>query len=283
MPVDLDAALARLAASAGAADDEFEAAYEGWAAWLAQQPTRRDGHVYWITVHAAAGSAFGAALLAGDPDALTLRLTRLASSPLPDARCIACWALAEVGRVQPDIVDGLGRRLAADDAWTVRESIANAFDDVFGPAQPERLFSLMTVWARDENANIRRVPTNALMRYGRANPPPVIELMGTLRHDPSAYVRDNVAFCLGVMGLVRHPTLGHPDPANPQRLLGYLTAWAADPDPLSRWIVAETLGRAWAKAVPTAARDLLGRLAADPDKKVARRAAASLKKLPEGE
>ncbi len=59
----------------------------------------------------------------------------------------------------------------------------------------------MSRWVHDPDENVRRVPTNALMRYGRRHPEQVVGLMGALLHDDSAYVRKNVAFCLGIMGL----------------------------------------------------------------------------------
>lgn len=274
-----DPALTHLIEAADADDQAFAQALAAWEGWLAAQTPRRDGLVYWMTTHVQAGRALGAQLAQCDAQALEQRLQGLIASAAGDARCLACWTLAEVGRARPEVVAGLGPRLAADPHWTVRESIANALDDVLSPAQPDFLFRLMLDWAADPDPNVRRVPTNALMRYGRLHPDQVIGLMARLRADESRYVRENVAFCLGVLGLALHPRLGHPDETNPPRLLAYLKAWAGEANRHTRWIVADTLSRAWARSVPDEARALLERLAADPDRGVARKARAALKKL----
>lgn len=281
MPSQFDAALAALVEAADADASNFALALAAWEDWLAGQTPRRDGLVYWITVHERAGRALGERLARDEVGAVEQRLQALAASAALDARCLACWALANVGRVRPELVSGLGRRLAADGHWTVREAIANALDDALGPAQPDFLFRLMTEWVVDPDPNVRRAPTNALMRYGRARPDPVLALMGQLRADTSRYVRENVAFCLGVLGLPRHPRLGYPDDANPARLLAYLKEWAGEANPDTRLLVADTLGRAWARSAAVEARALLERLAADPDAGAARKARAALKKLVE--
>lgn len=83
------------------------------------------------------------------------------------------------------------------------------------------------------------------MRYGRHNPEKVAELMRTLLHDESEYVRKNVAFCLGIVGLDYHPTLGVKAPERPRWLAGLLREWAAEDEERARWVSAETLGRTW--------------------------------------
>lgn len=276
-----DPALTRLVEVAVEDEPTFIQALTAWENWLSQQTPHRDGLVYWISVHDQAGRALGVRLAQHDGQTIEQRLQSLAEHPALDARCLACWALAEVGCVRPELVAGLGRRLAADEHWTVREAIANAFDDALGPAQPHFLFQLMSEWVVDPDPNVRRVPTNALMRYGRAHPDQVIALMAQLRADESRYVRDNVAFCLGVLGLPRHPRLGYPDDTNPQRLLAHLREWASEPNRETRWIVADTLSRAWAKSAQDEARALLEGLAADADAGVARKARSALKKLAE--
>lgn len=85
------------------------------------------------------------------------------------------------------------------------------------------------------------------------------------------------AFCLGVMGLAHHPTLGVRDPGRPAWLTGILRGWAADPDERARWIVAEALGRKWTRGCLDAAEALLRVLADDESRLVRRQAAASLK------
>ena len=110
-------------------------------------------------------------------------------------------------------------------------------------AQGDFVYVLMEQWVHDELPNVRRVPTNALMRYGRRYPDRVIRLMAELRHDDSRYVRDNVVFCLAIMGAVRVQLIGgEPQPDRPQRLLAVLREWMADDSVETRWIIAKTLG-----------------------------------------
>jgi HEAT repeat protein len=213
------------------------------------------------------GVAVGQAALASDmPDLAAIE--RLATSESPAVRCCAAMALGEYGTVHPKQIVPAAYRLAKDAAWEVREFIANALDERMGQTQGDFVYQLMRQWVGDLDENVRRVPTNALMRYGRRHPDRVLALMGELRHDTSAYVRKNVAFCLGVLGLERHPILGHPDAANPGRVFAVLREWVEEQDEGTRWIVADTLSRAWSKSDPDETLRLLRRLAADPRKTV---------------
>jgi HEAT repeat protein len=199
---------------------------------------------------------------------------------MPDLRCLACVAIGETAKTRLDDVAQLARQLGADTNWVVREVIANALDDGPGRTDDTALFALMERWTNDPDENVRRVPTNALMRYGRRHPDQVVGLMRRLLCDPSQYVRKNVAFCLGIMGLEHHPTLGVRDPERPRWLAGILRDWVLqETDERARWIIAETLGRTWAKRCADEARALLRELADDPHPKVRRQAAASEKAL----
>ncbi|MEK6574043.1 MAG: HEAT repeat domain-containing protein, partial [Chloroflexota bacterium] len=195
-------------------------------------------------------------------------LKRLATDEKAAARCMACFVLGEIGRVAPSSIADPAHKLAADDRWEVRECIANAFDDQIGVAQPELVYDLMRRWVADSSPNVRRVPTNALMRYGIKQPRKVIALMDKLRRDESEYVRKNVKFCLQQIAKEKHPVLGTGNPDNPDVMLATLREWAKDTSKHNRWIVAGALGNVWARGRAPQAIAILRTLAADEDKLV---------------
>ena len=208
-------------------------------------------------------------------------LRRLAADEKAAARCMACFVLGAFGRVGPaDVsIETIAHKLAADDRWEVRECIANAFDDQIGVAHPEFVYDLMRRWAADPSPNVRRAPTNALMRYGIRQPRKVIALMEELRHDESEYVRKNVRFCLQQIAKVKHPVLGAGNADNPDVMLATLREWAEDKHKYNRWIVAGTLGNVWAREHVPQAIAILRTLAGDEDKLVRGAVVASMREL----
>ncbi len=224
------------------------------------------------------GVQVGQAILATQQHVLTY-IENLAASETPAVRCCAAMALGEFGTRYPQQIVSLAYKLAKDSAWEVREFIANAFDERMGETQGGFVYELMQQWIHDPDENVRRVSTNALMRYGRRFPDKVLALMKELRADSSLYVRKNVCFCLGVVALERHPQLGYPNAQNPRRVLSLLQGWVEEQDEGTRWIVAETLGRAWSKSGPTETLQLLHKLASDERKSVRSAVGASLKAI----
>lgn len=206
-------------------------------------------------------------------------LKRLTADEKAAVRCMACFVLGEVGKTDPESIVATAHKLAADERWEVRECIANAFDDQIGITHPEFVYTLMAKWVTDPSPNVRRVPTNALMRYGIKQPRKVIALMDQLRHDESEYVRKNVRFCLQQIAKEKHPILGVGNPDNPELMLATLKEWAKDSNVHNRWIVAGTLGNVWAKNRIPQALAILKTLAADQDKVVRGAAAAALRDL----
>ncbi len=204
---------------------------------------------------------------------------RLAADEKAAVRALACVVLGEIGQVAPQSVVTVAHRLAADERWEVREAIANALDDQVGRIQPEFVYELMSQWVHDPDPNVRRAPTNALMRYGIRQPRKVIVLMKELLHDDSEYVRKNVAFCLQQIAKTKHPILGAGNADNPDVMLETLQGWSKDPDWRARWIIAQTLGNVWAKDRIAQALKLLKELAADGNKRVQTAVAGSLKEL----
>jgi 3-methyladenine DNA glycosylase AlkC len=223
------------------------------------------------------GKEVGAAL-ASRADAAAL-VERLAADDKAGLRALACVVLGQVGQLAPRSVAKTAHKLAADERWEVREAIANALDDQVGPAQPEFVYETMSRWVHDPDANVRRAPTNALMRYGIRQPRKVIALMKELLHDDSEYVRKNVVFCLQQIAKVKHPILGEGRPDNPDVMLQTLRDWSDDPDWRTRWIVARTLGNMWAKDRVVESLKLLKKLAVDDDRRVQNAVAGSLKEL----
>ena len=217
--------------------------------------------------------------LAAKPKSRMAWLKKLASDDKAAARCLACIVLGEIGKVAPNSIVATAHKLATDPRWEVRECIANAFDDQIGLAQPEFVYDLMKQWVADPSPNARRVPTNALMRYGIKQPRKVIALMDKLRHDESEYVRKNVKFCLQQIAKEKHPILGAGQADNPEVMLATLAEWAKDTNKHSRWIVAGTLGNVWAKGRAPQAINILSTLAADDDMLVRGAVAAAMRDL----
>lgn len=217
--------------------------------------------------------------LAADSKRRMRWLKRLASDDKAATRCLACVVLGEIGKVDPDSIVATAHKLAADDRWEVRECIANAFDDQIGLKQPEFVYNLMRQWVADPSPNVRRIPTNALMRYGIKQPRKVIALMDQLRHDESEYVRKNVKFCLQQIAKEKHPILGAGNADNPDVMLATLAVWANDTNKHNRWIVAGTLGNVWARGRVPQAIQILLTLAADDDRLVRGAVTASMRDL----
>jgi len=223
------------------------------------------------------GKEHGASI-ASRVDAIDI-VERLAADEKAAVRALACVVLGEIGQVAPQSIVTVAHRLAADERWEVREAIANALDDQVGRTQPEFVYELMSQWVHDPDPNVRRAPTNALMRYGIRQPRKVIVLMKELLHDDSEYVRKNVAFCLQQIAKTKHPILGAGNADNPDVMLETLQGWSEDPDWRKRWIIAQTLGNVWAKERLAQALRLLKELAADGNKRVQTAVAGSLKEL----
>jgi len=226
------------------------------------------------------GKEIGAEIARRKDSPTTLR--RLASDDKAAVRALACVVLGQVGQVAPQGIVDIAHRLAADERWEVREAIANAFDEQVCQTQAEFVYELMAQWIHDPDANVRRAPTNALMRYGIRQPRKVIALMQELLHDDSEYVRKNVAFCLQQIAKVKHLILGAGNPDNPDVMLETLRAWTDDGDWRTRWIIARTLGNVWAHAERrhvAEALKLLKKLAADGNKRVQTAVAGALKEL----
>jgi 3-methyladenine DNA glycosylase AlkC len=206
-------------------------------------------------------------------------VNQLAADEKAVIRALACVVLGEVGQATPKRIIDVAHRLAADGRWEVREAIANAFDDQVWQTQPEFVYELMAQWVHDPDANVRRVPTNALMRYGIRQPLKVIALMKDLLHDDSEYVRKNVAFCLQQIAKVKHPILGAGHADNPDVMLAALHEWSDDTDWRARWIIARTLGNVWAKDRIAEALKLLKKLGTDGNKRVQTAVVSSLQEL----
>jgi 3-methyladenine DNA glycosylase AlkC len=178
----------------------------------------------------------------------------------PHIRCAICYTVIYLGQNHPEELEHYAYQLAKDEDWRVREFIANAYDDLFSECQEDYLFELMKKWVKDPNEYIRRVPTNALLKYGRKNMEKVLVLMEELLHDQSEYVKKNVYFCLQQISKSSHPILKIPNPSGPDILLKWLVKWAEDDNQDCKWILANTLGNVWAKNHIPAALMLLERI-----------------------
>lgn len=120
---------------------------------------------------------------------------------------------------------------------------------------PERTLAVLSKWAEDENAHVRRLvsegtrprlPWGMRLQQFIADPSPTLALLGKLKDDPSDYVRRSVANHLNDISK-----------DNPDLVLRQLKRWQEQPTPESDWITRHAL-RSLVKAGNADALQLLG-------------------------
>jgi 3-methyladenine DNA glycosylase AlkC len=90
-----------------------------------------------------------------------------------------------------------------DPAWQANEALAMAFDDYCAALGYEQAIPTIQQWLQAPQANLRRAVSEGLRPWIAAkrtffahNPQLAIELLGTLRDDPSRYVQESVGNAL---------------------------------------------------------------------------------------
>jgi len=91
----------------------------------------------------------------------------------------------------------------SDPAWQVNEALAMAFDDYCTATGYEQALPVMREWLRSESPNVRRAVSEGLRpwtasrrTYFAKHPQEAIDMLGTLKDDPTRYVQESVGNAL---------------------------------------------------------------------------------------
>ena len=144
--------------------------------------------------------------------------------PAWEARFFAVAVLGRLaardGRALAYLYDACGQ----DGAWQVNEALAMAFDDYCAAIGYERALPELRRWLAAPSPNLRRAVSEGLRPWTAAkralfarDPRLAIELLGTLKDDPSRYVQESVGNALRDIGR-KHPEL----------VIDALRAWLAE-------------------------------------------------------
>lgn len=136
------------------------------------------------------------------PAADVLELARqLYASDLPQARMLATFLFGKLAAHSKEALAFLHLRVSLDEDWRVQEILAKAFDQYCRDIGYERALSAMRDWLSDTNPNTRRAVTEGLRiwtsrPYFDEHPEAAVQLLASLRLDPSEYVRKSVGNAL---------------------------------------------------------------------------------------
>jgi 3-methyladenine DNA glycosylase AlkC len=130
----------------------------------------------------------------------------------------------------------LFERCGADPAWQANEALAMAFDDYCAALGYAQAIPLIRQWLAAPQANLRRAVSEGLRPWTASkravfahDPALAIELLGTLKDDPSRYVQESAGNAL------RDISRKHPELA-----IAALREWVAeDPQSKSRRVIAK--------------------------------------------
>jgi 3-methyladenine DNA glycosylase AlkC len=136
------------------------------------------------------------------PDAFEQALAMYAH-PAWEVRSFALALLGGLAVVDPRALAFLFERCGDDPAWQANEALAMAFDDYCAAVGYEQAIPLMRQWLQAPQANLRRAVSEGLRPWTASkraifaqNPQLAIELLGTLKDDPSRYVQESTGNAL---------------------------------------------------------------------------------------
>lgn len=135
----------------------------------------------------------------------------LYESPHYQARSLAVFLLGRLASRFPQALLLLKEQISKDAEWRVQEILAKAFDRYCSDAGYENALPTIHEWLSDPYQNVRRAVTEGLRIWtGRAffgdHPDIAIDLLSSLRADPSEYVRKSVGNALRDISK-KHPVL----------------------------------------------------------------------------
>jgi len=176
------------------------------------------------------------------------------SAALPHTEGVyqGCYALWTERHAQdhPDAALAFLKQVGVVESSWAREDAQLALRP-FIRADETRMLSLFATWARDANPYVRRLVAESLRPRGvwtahleayKADPAPILPLLGMLKADPDLYVQKAVA-----------NNLNDISKDHPQRVLDLAHGWLAESDsPPTRWIVRRALRTLLKEGYPAA-------------------------------
>jgi 3-methyladenine DNA glycosylase AlkC len=130
-----------------------------------------------------------------------------------EERYFAVSVLGRLASADERALPFMFKRCGQDPAWQVNEALAMAFDDYCAVIGYENALPAIREWLSATSPNLRRAVseglrpwTSAKRAYFARNPLVALELLGTLRDDPSRYVQESVGNALRDISR-KHPAL----------------------------------------------------------------------------
>jgi len=139
---------------------------------------------------------------------------------IDDVRDIIEKGIHSLYDVLPEI-----RELASSDNWEKREDAATALVEISKKREGE-VIKEMTIWAVDEDPNIRRAASEGLRGVVRRNPGKILPVIEKLKTDDSLYVKKSVAALLRAISK-----------RNPEFVLDLCRKWAMLKNKNTNWII----------------------------------------------
>jgi len=131
------------------------------------------------------------------------RAVAMYAHPAWEVRSFALALLGGLAAGDPRAPAFLFERCGDDPAWQANEALAMAFDDYCAAVGYEQAIPLMQQWLHAPQANLRRAVSEGLRPWTAGkravfahNPQLAIDLLGTLKDDPSRYVQESVGNAL---------------------------------------------------------------------------------------
>ena len=157
------------------------------------------------------------------PDAFELAVG-WSRHPAWEARFFAVVVLGNLAARDPRALAHLYDGCGQDEAWQVSEALAMAFDDYCAATGYERALPELRRWLAAPSLNLRRAVSEGLRPWTAAKRAPfardprlAIDLLGTLKDDPSRYVQESVGNALRDIGR-----------KEPELIAAALPAWLAE-------------------------------------------------------
>jgi 3-methyladenine DNA glycosylase AlkC len=145
-------------------------------------------------------------LVQAPPDALE-RARECYANPAWEPRAFALAVLGGLAAQDEQALAFLFEHCGDDPAWQANEALAMAFDDYCAAHGYERAIPEMRRWLASPRANLRRAVSEGLRPWTASkravfaqNPQLAIDLLGTLKDDPSRYVQESAGNALRDIG-----------------------------------------------------------------------------------
>lgn len=118
----------------------------------------------------------------------------LYDSEIYQIRMVAVFLFGQLSATDEDILLFMKQQVSLDPSWRVQEILAMAFDNYCKNIGYQQAQPTIKEWINNCNYNVRRAVSEGLRiwtnrPYFNKNPDIAIQLLSTLRHDKSEYVR----------------------------------------------------------------------------------------------